>query len=100
MTLFGFFPCIRFFEMSLIQRYLQTKGEKPKSAIRQADFGNDSSISAIQGFEWKNNYEILNLRQILHNINEDESWLVPLLGKDKPGSFWRIGCSIISLSPS
>ena len=31
-------------------------------------FDDESTISAIQGFKLKNNYEIRNLREILHNI--------------------------------
>ena len=31
-------------------------------------FDDKSTISAIQGFKFKNNYEIRNLREILHNI--------------------------------
>ena len=30
-------------------------------------FDDKSTISAIQGFKFKNNYEIRNLREILHN---------------------------------
>ena len=31
-------------------------------------FDDKSTISAIQGFKFKNNYEIRNLHEILHNI--------------------------------